>query len=50
MSEPWKTYDLWAEVRHLLTAIDSHRLVTDNPTHEDELLYLKADQTRIRLN
>jgi hypothetical protein len=47
MSEPLN--DPWFELGYLLTAIDSHRLVTSEPSEADEKLYWAASMARKRV-
>jgi hypothetical protein len=48
MNEPLN--DPWFELGYLLTAIDSHQLVTQNPSDADEKLYWAAGMARKRVN
>jgi hypothetical protein len=47
MNEPRN--DPWFELGVLLTAIDSHRLVTTEPSDADEKLYWAASMARKRV-
>ena len=41
--------DGWNELRLLITVIDSHRLVNDDPESRDEYLYEMVAEIRRRL-
>lgn len=38
----------WADLRELMTAVDSHRLQNHDPQHGDETLYAVVKQIRAR--
>jgi hypothetical protein len=48
MNEPRN--DPWFELGVLLTAIDSHQLVTGEPSEADEKLYWAAKMARSRIS